>query len=90
MVTLTPFLEDLLAFFVILYLAGRWVRQFGILGLLGTILRDATKYFLVIFTAHFVLVATLLFARVSPFMSLASYGDAKGIIQPSIQLLPAP
>jgi hypothetical protein len=66
------FWEDLLAFSIILYLAGWWKnRQFGIPGLLGTILRDATKYFLVIFTAHLVLAMTLLFARVSSTMSFA-------------------
>ena len=74
------FLEDLLAFLIILYLAGRWVRQFGLLGLLGTILRDATKYFLVIFTAHLALTLTLLLARVSPTAYLASCGNAKWFI----------
>jgi len=59
-------LYDLLAFVIILYLGGRWtIRQFSLPGLLGTILRDATKYFFVIFTAHFVLAMTLLFARPS-------------------------
>jgi len=85
----TPFLEDLLAFFIILHLAGRWtVRWSGIPGLLGTILRDATKYFLVIFTAHFVLAMTLLFARVSLAMYFANRNDAKQFPQPSLQLLP--
>ena len=65
-VTTDRFLLDLIAFLVILHLAGRWtLRQFGVPGLLATILRDATIYFLVIFTAHFVLVVTLLSARVS-------------------------
>jgi len=73
-----PFLEDLLAFLIILHLAARWTtRRFGIPGLLGTILRDATKYFLVIFTAHFVFVMTLLFARVSSVMGFANHDDAK-------------
>ena len=80
MITPTAFWEDLLAFLIILYLAGRWFRQFGLLGLLGTILRDATKYFLVIFTAHLVLTSTLLFARVSPTIYLACCGDTKGFI----------
>jgi len=80
MFTPTPFLEDLLAFLIILYLAGRWFRQFGLRGLLGTILRDATKYFLVIFTAHLALTLTLLFARVSTTVYLVSCGDAKGIV----------
>jgi len=66
MVTPTPFSEDLLAFLVIVRLAGRWTIQwFGIPGILGTILRDATKYFLVIFTSHLILAATIIFARVS-------------------------
>ena len=59
-------MEDLLAFLIILYLAGRsTIRQLGIPTLLDTIARDAAKYFFVIFTAHFVLLMTLLFARVS-------------------------
>ena len=65
MATPTLSLADLLAFLIILHLASRsTARKFGLPGLLGTIVRDATKYFLVIFTAHFVLVMTLLFAPV--------------------------
>ena len=58
--------EDLLAFLIIMYQVN-WsrARQYGVPGLLGTIVRDATKYFLVIFTAQFVLAITLLFGRVS-------------------------
>ena len=57
--------KDLLAFSVILYLASRSAnRMYGIPSLLRTIVRDATIYFLVIFTSHLVLVITLLFARV--------------------------
>lgn len=71
MVTPAPFFQDLIAFLVILHLASRWtLRQFSVPGLLGTILRDATIYFLVIFTAHIVLVVTLLSARVSSTMYL--------------------
>lgn len=77
MVTLIPFLKDLLAFFVILRLPGRWtIRRFGVPGLLGTIIRDSTKYFLVIFTAHFVLVMTILFARVSSTMHFWNYNQS--------------
>jgi len=76
-----PFLEDLLAFLIILHLASRWtIRRFDIPGLLGTILRDATKYFLVIFTAHFVFVMTLIFARVSSIMYIANRDDVEGFI----------
>ena len=76
-----PFLEDLLAFFAILRLPGRWaIRRFDVPGLLGTILRDARKYFLVIFTAHFVLAMTLLFARVSSTTYSANHDDTKRFI----------
>ena len=80
-VTLTPLPEDLLAFFVILHLSGwRAIRRLGVQGILGTILRDATIYFFVIFTAHFVLAMTLLFARVSPIMRFTNRDDAKGFL----------
>jgi len=80
-VTPTPFLKDLLAFLVILYVAGRrTLGQFGIPGLLGTILRDSTKYFLVIFTAHLVITLTILLARVGLTTCLAGRGDANGSI----------
>jgi len=82
-------LEDLLAFLVILHVAGWWkIRRFSIPGLVGTILRDATKYFLVIFTAHFVLVMTIIFARVSLMGYFTNRDDAKWSLQPSLQLLP--
>lgn len=65
-VTPTMFLQDLFAFLIILYQASRSrVRHLGVPSLLGTIVRDATKYFLVIFTAQFALAMTLLFGRVS-------------------------
>ena len=68
-----PFLEDLLAFLIIVHLAGRWtIRWFGIPGLLGTIMRDATRYFLVVFTAHLVLAASIIFARVGSKMYFAN------------------
>lgn len=73
-----PVLEDLLSFIITLHLAGRWrIRRFGIPSLIGTILRDATKYFVVIFTAHFVLTMTLLFARVSSKAHFANRGYAQ-------------
>ena len=57
-----------------LHMAGWWtIRRFSVPGLVGTILRDATKYFLVIFTAHFVLAATLVFARVSSTIYFVNY-----------------
>jgi len=93
-IELIPFLnahslEDLLVFLVILHMAGLWkIRRFGIPGLMGTILRDATKYFLVIFTSHFVLVMTLIFARVSSMHYFANRDDPKRFLQPSLQLLP--
>lgn len=69
--------EDLVAFIIVLHLAGQWtIQRFGIPGLLGTILRDATKYFIAIFTAHFVLAMTLLFARVSSTVYFVSYNDS--------------
>jgi len=57
---------DLLAFSVIVYLVVRSnVTKIPIPSLLKTIVRDATCYFLVIFTLHFVYVMFLFFASVS-------------------------
>ena len=58
---------DLLAFLIVVYLAIRWNVYRGQMpgGLFRTIVRDATHYFLVIFTSHVALEMTLLFARVS-------------------------
>jgi len=70
-------LKDLLVFLIILHIAGRWARRFDVSGLLGTILRDATIYFLVIFTAHFVFVMTLVLARVSSAMCFTSHDSAE-------------
>ena len=57
---------DLLAFSVIVYLVVRSnVNKVPIPGILKTIVRDATQYFLVIFTSHLVLVMFLAFASVS-------------------------
>ena len=51
-------------------------RWLGLPSLLHTIVKDATKYFLVIFTAHFVLAMTLLFARVSSATGFAGFRNA--------------
>ena len=57
---------DFLAFSVIVYLVVRSnVTKIPIPSLLKTIVRDATCYFLVIFTSHFVYVMFLFFANVS-------------------------
>ena len=59
-------LPDLLAFSVIVYLVLQSsVRGVPIPSILKTITRDATYYFLVIFTSHVVLVIFLIFASVS-------------------------
>lgn len=44
---------------------GRKVRGLRVPNLLGIVAEDATRYFLVIFTAHLVLEMTILFGRVS-------------------------
>ena len=57
---------DFLAFSVIVYLVVRSnVTKIPIPSLLKTIVRDATCYFLVIFTSHFVYAMFLFFASVS-------------------------
>ena len=57
---------DVLAFSVIVYLVVQSnVDKVPIPSLLKTIVQDATYYFLVIFTSHFVLVMFLAFASVS-------------------------
>jgi hypothetical protein len=56
---------DLLAFSVIVCLVVRSnVNKIPVPSLLRTIVRDATCYFLIIFTSHFVLVMFLVFGRV--------------------------
>jgi len=40
-------------------------------------MRDATKYFLVIFTAHLILVVTIISARVGLVMDFVNRDDAK-------------
>ena len=57
---------DFLTFSVIVYLVVRSnVTKTPIPSLLKTIVRDATSYFLVIFTLHFMYVMFLLFSSVS-------------------------
>jgi len=57
---------DLLTFLVIIYLAVQSsVRNIPIPSILKIIIRDATYYFLVIFTSHIVLITFLTSARVS-------------------------
>ena len=66
-----PLPKDTSVFSIIVVVAGRSaLRQRGVSGLLGTIARDATAYFFVIFSTHFVLAMTILFARVSLTMHL--------------------
>jgi len=59
---------DFIAFSIIVYLVVKSnINRAPIPGLLRIIIQDATYYFLVIFTSHFVLVMFLAFARVSIF-----------------------
>ena len=59
-------MTDLLAFLVIaIFAAKSGFIGFKLSRLLRTIIRDATVYFFVIFTSHFVFEMTLLLARVS-------------------------
>ena len=59
-------LADVLAFSVIIYLVVRSnVNKIPIPSIFKTIARDATYYFLVIFTSHLVLVMFLAFTSVS-------------------------
>ena len=58
--------SDLLAFLLIVFLAmNSEARGFKIPSILRTIAEDSTRYFLVIFTSHFVLEMTLNLGRVS-------------------------
>ena len=64
--TRSDHLQDLLAFSVIVYLAVRFnASEAPIPSLSKVIIQDATYYFLVIFTSHFVVAMSLLFASVS-------------------------
>jgi len=60
------YIPDFLAFSLIIFLTGK-SRASNIRGptLLGAIAQDATWYFLVIFSSHFVLEMTLTLGRVS-------------------------
>ena len=58
--------QDFLAFLSVIFFAKRTkTAGLKIPTILGTIAEDATRYFLVIFTSHFVLVMTLNLGRVS-------------------------
>ena len=62
---------DLLTFLVIIYFAVQSsVRNIPIPSILKTIMRDATYYFLVIFTSHIVVIMFLTFAEVSTSLTL--------------------
>jgi len=64
--TAISLLYDFSAFVVIIVLAAKsGIKGFRMPGILRTIVQDATVYFLVIFTSHFVLEMTLLVARPS-------------------------
>ena len=57
---------DFLAFSLVVFLAKTSSAPgFQVPGILGIIAQDATRYFLVIFTSHFVLTMTLALGRVS-------------------------
>ena len=85
--------SEFLTFSLIIFLAKRsQKRGLEIPRILGTIMDDATWYFLVIFTSHFVLIITLLFGRVSVaviFHGLRLMNPNKIRLQEAIQLLPA-
>ena len=89
-VTLIPPLEDSLVFTIMLVLARRSWRQFGLPSLLHTLVRDATIYFLVIFSAHFILTMTILFGRVGSTTYLVNHSQANKFLQRYVQLLPGP
>jgi len=83
---------DSLAFSLIIYLAIRSkALSVKIPTILGTMAEDATRYFLVIFTSHFVLEMTLILGRVSPTAPLPIAPDEIRCVplKASIQLLPA-
>jgi len=87
--SLTRTIPDSLAFVVIVALAVR--AAFGTIRvpeMLRTIVRDASVYFVVIFTSHFVLAITLFHTRVSIAIASGIHVLLKPH-QPNIQLLPA-
>jgi hypothetical protein len=58
--------SDFLAFSLIIFLAKNWrTPGLGFPGLWEIIAKDATLYFLIIFTSHFVLEMNLILGRVS-------------------------
>ena len=60
------YIPDFLAFSLVIYLATRSkAQELRIPSILETIAEDAMRYFLVIFTSHFVLMMTLALGRVS-------------------------
>ena len=61
---------DSLAFSLTLFLATRLsIPGLKTSSILGTIVEDATRYFLLIFTSHVALAVTLFSGRVSPIIS---------------------
>jgi len=79
---------DFLAFLIIVVLAAKSrLKDFKMPSILRTIVQDATVYFLVIFTSHFVLEMTLLLARVT--VSVFRARAMLKFLQPNLQLLPA-
>ena len=73
-------MTDFLAFLVIVLFATKpGFVGFKMSRLLRTIIRDATVYFLLIFTSHFVFEMTLLLARVSTFI-----GGGGSLIEDSV------
>lgn len=79
---------DFSAFLVIAVLAVKsGTKDVKTPSIFRTMVQDATIYFLVIFTSHFVLEMTLLLARVSTLMG--DVGTTLKLLQPNLQLLPA-
>ena len=88
--THTNCLTDLLAFSLIVYFAARSnMIGSGIPTLLGIIVKDATVYFLFIFTSHLVLELTLVLGRVGIYSRRLVLSSFLRPLQPTIQLLPA-
>ena len=74
-------MPDFLAFSLMMFLALRWgVGKLRIPTIMGTIAEDSLRYFLVIFTSHFVLEMTLLLGRVSVTYPLFLYCDKRYLI----------
>ena len=84
---------DFLAFLLIIFFVIKSkASTLKIPSLLGIILEDATRYFLVIFTSHFVLEMTLTLGRVratAPPPPTVPDDIRCVLLQESIQLLPA-